>query len=139
MITAPEGLLDTSTLILFDELAEQAPLPATAMISTITIAELAVGPLATDDPKRQSERQAQLQEAEASFDPIPFDLAAARAFAQVSSSLRRSGRKTSARTYDAMIAAIAISRDLPLFTCNPSDFFGIDGLEVVAVPNPRGA
>lgn len=48
--------------------------------------------------------------------------------------MRASGRKTSARTYDAMTAAIAISLDLPLYTSNPDDFKGIEGLEVVAVP-----
>jgi len=35
-----------------------------------------------------------------------------------------------------MIAAIAIANGLPLFTCNPDDFAGIDGLSVVAVPHP---
>lgn len=137
MITAPVGLLDTSTLILLGELDEHAPLPASPRISTITLAELSVGPLTARAAKERSARQIQIQEAEASFDPIPFDRAAARAFGQVSASLRRAGRKPSARTYDAMIAAIAISRGLPLFTCNPADFVGIDGLEVVAVPNPR--
>jgi tRNA(fMet)-specific endonuclease VapC len=56
----------------------------------------------------------------------------------VAASLRRSGREASARAYDAMIAAIAIAHGLPLYTCNPSDFAGIEGLDVVAVrlPNP---
>jgi len=35
-----------------------------------------------------------------------------------------------------MIAAIAISNDLPLHTCNPRDFTGIEDLTVVAVPHP---
>ena len=37
-----------------------------------------------------------------------------------------------------MIAAIALANGLPLFTCNPRDFAGIDGLDVeaVAVPDP---
>ncbi|MDZ4827485.1 MAG: type II toxin-antitoxin system VapC family toxin, partial [Actinomycetota bacterium] len=57
-------------------------------------------------------------------------------FAQVAASLRHAGRKTTARTYDAMIAAIAISNALPLYTCNPTDFAGIGDLTVVAVPHP---
>lgn len=102
----------------------------------MTLAELSVGPLlATSDEKRAA-RQAELQQVEASFEPLPFDAAAARAFAGVSSSLRRQGRKPSSRTYDAMIAAIAIANALPLFTCNPDDFAGIDGLTVIAVPHP---
>jgi predicted nucleic acid-binding protein len=35
-----------------------------------------------------------------------------------------------------MIAAIAIANELPLFTCNPEDFRGIDGLTIVEVPHP---
>jgi hypothetical protein len=41
-----------------------------------------------------------------------------------------------ARAYDAMIAATAMSRDLPVYTCNPSDFLAIDGLTVVAITVP---
>jgi predicted nucleic acid-binding protein len=35
-----------------------------------------------------------------------------------------------------MIAAIAIANDLPLFTCNPSDFDAIDDLDLRAIPHP---
>jgi predicted nucleic acid-binding protein len=67
---------------------------------------------------------------------LPFDGDAARAFGQVAASLRRSGRNTSARAYDVMIAAIAVANELPLYTCNPDDFAGIDGLTVIAIPHP---
>ncbi len=131
------GLLDTSTLILLTRLSDPATIPAEPEISTITLAELSVGPLVATTKKDQAARQAHLQRAEADFDPLPFDANAARAFGQVAASLRRAGRKTTARAYDAMIAAIAISNDLPLYTCNPADFRGIDGLTVVAVPTPQ--
>lgn len=36
-----------------------------------------------------------------------------------------------------MIAATALASGLPIYTCNPEDFDGIDGLEVVAVPVPQ--
>lgn len=81
-------------------------------------------------------RQAHLQQAEADFTPLPFDAAAARAFGQVAASLREAGRKATARTYDAMIAATALANDLPLYTCNPSDFRAIEGLRLVEIPHP---
>ncbi len=106
------------------------------MITAITLAELSVGPLVTADEDERAARQAHLQQAEADFEPIPFDAAAARSFGPVAASLRRAGRKPAARAYDAMIAAVAVSRRLPVHTCNPADFDEIDGLEVVAVPHP---
>jgi tRNA(fMet)-specific endonuclease VapC len=131
------GLLDTSTVILLSRLQDPASLPARPVITAITLAELSVGPLVASDPSERAARLAHLQQAEADFEPLPFDADAARAFGQVAASLRRSGRKTAARAYDAMIAAIAMANELPLYTCNPDDFAGIDGLEVVAVPHPE--
>src|SRR5262249_37055279 len=84
-------------------------------------------------------RQAHLQQAEADFVPLPFDRPAARAFGQVAASLRRSGRKTTARAFDAMIAAIAVASDLPVYTSNPADFLGRAGLHVVPVGAPARA
>jgi predicted nucleic acid-binding protein len=100
------------------------------------LAELAVGPLVTVDGNERVRRQHELERAEALFDVLPFDVAAARSFARVSASLRRAGRKVSARAYDALIAATAIANDLPLYTCNPRDFDGIAGLDVRPVPLP---
>ncbi len=79
-------------------------------------------------------RQAQLQQAEADFEPLPFDAAATRAFGRVAASLRQAGRKPAARSYDAMIAAIAIANALLVYSANPDDFREINGLEVVPVP-----
>lgn len=130
------GLLDTRTLLLLPVLADAAVLPREPLISTVTLAELSVGPhVATSEPERVA-RQAHLQQAEASFEPLPFDAAAARAFGRVAGSLRGQGRKRAARSYDAMIAAIALANGLPLYTSNPDDFAGIADLEVVAVPIP---
>ena len=67
---------------------------------------------------------------------MAFGADAARAFGRVTASLRRVGRKSSARALDAKIAAIAIANDLPLYTYNPVDFIGISGLDVVAIPHP---
>ena len=130
------GLLDTSTVILLSRLRDPSVLPERPLISAITLAELSVGPLVAGTAAERAARLAHLQQAEADFDPLPFDADAARAFGQVAASLRRSGRKGSARAYDVMIAAVALANGLPLYTCNPDDFSAIDGLKVVAVPHP---
>jgi tRNA(fMet)-specific endonuclease VapC len=134
---AVRGVLDTSTVIVLRRLADASALPAEPVITTVTLAELSVGPLVARDERERVARQAHLQQAEADFDPLPFDAQAARAFGGVAASLRRTGRKTAARAYDAMIAATAVANDLPLYTCNPADFSGIDGLTVVAVLAPE--
>lgn len=131
-----QGLLDTSTVILLGRLTDASLLPEEAVISAITLAELSVGPHVAASERDRAARQTHLQQAEADFEPIPFDAAAARAFGRVAASLRRSGRKPVARAYDALIAATAIANAIPLYTCNPSNFAGIDDLEVVAVPHP---
>jgi hypothetical protein len=130
------GLLDTSTVILLPRLRDPDGLPDAPLICAITLAELSVGPLVATTEIERATRLAHLQQAEADFEPLPFDADAARAFGQVAASLRRAGRKTSARAYDAMIAAVAIANALPLYTCKPDDFIGIEGLEVVTVAHP---
>ena len=138
-MSEPLGMLDTSTLLLLPRLRDPSALPDVPLISAITLAELSVGPLVTDDEFERARRLAHVQQAEADFDPLPFDAAAARAFGQVASSLRRSGRKPAARALDALIAATAIANGIPLYTSNPDDFNGIDGLVLrpVVVPDPR--
>ena len=131
-----KGILDTSTLILLGRVASLETLPDEAFITAVTLGELSVGPLVAKTDQERVARQAHLQAAEADFDPLPFDSAAARAFGGVAASLRRAGRKPAARAYDAMIAAIAVAAELPVYTCNPKDFEGIEGLNVVAVPHP---
>ena len=136
MTAHPTGILDTNAIVLLERLRPD-DLPAEPVITTITLAELSVGPLVTDDPAERAARQVRLQEAEAAFDPLPFDAAAARAFGRVAAELRRSGRRVQARAFDAMIAAVAVANDLPVYTCNPRDLSGIEALTVVPVPHPE--
>jgi tRNA(fMet)-specific endonuclease VapC len=136
---AGRGILDTSAVIALGRMADARLLPAEPLITAVTLAELSVGPLVAHDEYERAARQAHLQQAEADFDPLPFDAAAARAFGQVAASLRRAGRKPAARAYDAMIAATALANGLPVYTCNPDDFAGIDDLDVVTVASPGSA
>ena len=134
-VTHLRGVLDTSTVIMLPRITNVASLPAEPLITAVTLAELSVGPLVATDDAERATRQAHVQQAEADFDPLPFDAAAARAFGRVAASLRKAD-KPAARAYDAMIAATAVAHNLPVFTCNPADFTGIDGLTVVPVPIP---
>jgi tRNA(fMet)-specific endonuclease VapC len=133
-VTGAAGLLDTSVVIALPTLTDGTYLPVTPFISAITLAELSVGPLVARTDAERAARQAVLQQAEADFDPLPFDAAAARSFGRVAAALRQAGRKPAARSYDAMIAAVAVARGLPLHTSNPDDFPELEGLDVVAVP-----
>ena len=128
------GVLDTNTVIMLSRVTDATSLPQEPLITAVTLAELSVGPLVASTDAERAARQAHLQQAEADFDPLPFDATAARAFGRVAASLRRAGRKVNARAYDAMIAATALANGLPLYTCNPNDFVGIEGLDVVPVP-----
>jgi len=128
------GVLDTSVVIDFEDL-DPATLPASVAISASTMAELAAGPHATNDPAERSRRQDRLQRAEAAFDPLPFDGEAARAYGRVFAAVAAAGRKTrGARAVDLMIAATALAARLPLYTRNGKDFEALDGvLEVIVV------
>ena len=130
------GLLDTNAVILLPRLKDPSVLPQEPVISTITLAELAVGPLLAKDEAERARRLAHLKQAEMDFDPLPFDAASARAFGRIAAFLRSAGRKPAARTYDALIAATAVANDIPLYTANPKDFSAIEGLEVFSIPIP---
>ena len=125
------GILDTSVVIDLDKIGRNA-LPAEVAVTAITMAELAAGPHATNDPAERARRQDRLQRAEAVFDPLPFDNSAARAYGRIYAAVLAAGRKArGARAIDLLIAAVACSEQLPLFTRNPADFTALDGLVVV--------
>lgn len=128
------GLVDTSVLIDLDEL-DALRLPSRVAVSPLTMAELAAGPHAASDPDERARRQDRLQRAEATFDPLPFDGDAARAYGRVFAAVMAQGRKArGARAVDLLIAATALAADLPLYTRNPNDFRGVEELlEIVAV------
>ena len=127
------GILDTSVIIDLETL-DPARLPVEAAVSVITMAELAAGPYATADPDERARRQDRLQRAEATFDPLPFDGDAARAYGRVFASVTAAGRKArGARAVDLLIAATALAAGLPLYTRNADDFRLVDGLVDVIV------
>jgi predicted nucleic acid-binding protein len=118
------------------DITDPAHLPEDPLITSITLAELSAGPASAQSEEVRRARQAQLEQVQADFEPLPFDEKAATAFGSVSASLRARGAKAKAKSYDALIAATALANNLPIYTCNPKDFEPIDGLRVVAVPEP---
>lgn len=128
------GVLDTSVIIDLDELSPLL-LPVSVAVSALTMAELAAGPHSTQDPDERGRRQDRLQRTEATFDPLPFDADAARAYGRIFAAVIASGRKArGARAVDLLVAATALASELPLYTRNGEDFRALDGLvEVVVV------
>lgn len=128
------GLLDTSVVV---DLGAMPPdvLPPRVAISSLTLAELAAGPHAAQDPAERARRQDLVQRVEAAFEPIPFDAAAARAYGRVYAAVLGTGRKVrGARAVDLLIAASALANDLPLYTRDGRDLEGVrDLLTVVDV------
>lgn len=127
------GLLDTSVVIALEQIEPQQ-LPLESAIAAITLAELVAGPLATSEPLERARRQERLQRVEATLEPLPFDVWAARAYGRVYASVLAAGRKPRGRrAVDLLIAATAIGAELPLYTMNPDDFADLDGLEVITL------
>jgi predicted nucleic acid-binding protein len=128
------GLVDTSVVIDM-EWIDFADLPTEVAVSSITLAELAAGPHATDDPAERARRQDRLQRTEATFEPLPVNAEVARAYGRVYAAVAASGRKARGRrAFDLLIAATAVAAGLPLYTRTPEDFTGLsDILKVVAV------
>jgi predicted nucleic acid-binding protein len=122
------GLLDTSAVIGSDEI-DRTRLPAEIAISALTLAELTGGPHATSDGRERAQRQELLQRVEAGLETLPFDPECARAFGRICGATAAAGRKVGgSRMVDLMIAAVALSHRLPLYTLNAGDLRGLDDL-----------
>ncbi|MER5455706.1 type II toxin-antitoxin system VapC family toxin [Micromonospora sp. NPDC002389] len=125
--TAARGLIDTNIVILLGTL-DPDELPEEMVISAVTLAELSAGPHSADDHAERARRTSVLQHTEATFDPLPFDAEAARAFGMISSAVLATGRTTRRRFADLMIASVAHANRLPLYTTNPNAFAGLTEL-----------
>ena len=126
-----QALLDTSVVIDLDIPGVAAALPRELALSAITLAELTAGPALAKDPLEAARRQFRLQQIEATFSPVPFDAAAARAFGQIVAAVAATGRSHRRRALDLMIAATAVAQDMDLVTRNPEDFIGLEEILVV--------
>src|SRR5487761_1312386 len=122
------GLLDTSVVIDWGQESVAAALPDESSVSAITLAELAAGPHLASSASEAARRQVRLQQAEATFEPLAFDAAAARSYGQIVAAVAQAGRSHRRRVADLLIAATAHANGLDLYTRNPGDFVGLSDL-----------
>jgi predicted nucleic acid-binding protein len=127
------GVLDTCTYLDLDILDPDA-LPKIPEITAITLAELNQGVAMAEDAATRSARSEQLGAAIVDFDPLPFDEDAATRYGTLVALTMAAKRDPKPRRMDLLIAAIASSRGLPLYTRNGKDFRGLESmLEIVPV------
>ncbi|WP_326945214.1 MULTISPECIES: type II toxin-antitoxin system VapC family toxin [unclassified Amycolatopsis] len=127
------GVLDTCTCIEIDRL-DPATLPEFPEVTAVTMAELHQGVVMTTDPAKKAVRTEQLGAALVEYTPLPFDGEAAARYGTMVALTLAAGRTPRSRQLDLMIAAIASSRNLPLYTRNAKDFQGLESmLEVIEV------
>lgn len=127
------GVLDTCTYIDLG-LLEPAVLPKIPELTAVTMAELHQGVAMAKDAAVRAARTEKLGAAIVDFAPLPFDGDAAARYGTLVALVLAGKRDPRPRRMDLMIAAIASSRALPLYTRNADDFKGLGNMvEVVAV------
>ena len=121
--------LDTNTLVYFFKGLGRvhsrllALSPAEIAIPSVVVYELEIG---IAQSSQAAKRRAQLDELMALTATLPFDAAAAKRAAAVSSSLRRTGNPIG--PMDNLIAGTALANGATLVTHNTSEFRRVRGL-----------
>lgn len=118
------ALLDTSVIIG----GEVAPIPGVLAISAITLAELQFGVLVAKASDVRAERLRRLSLLQKHFDALPVDEAVAISYGRLAAAVVETGRQPRRRTMDLLIAATAHAHGARLYTRNPNDFAGMEGL-----------
>ena len=124
-------VLDTNTCVyalkrhdsVIERLQEHSP--ADLSVSIITVAELWFG---ARKSKRPESNRRSIDAFLKPLEVLPFDHAAAEAYAELRFALARAGRPIGER--DLQIASIAVARRLTVVTHDTSEFGRVPGLEV---------
>ena len=119
------GVLDTSVFIASEtgSALDESAMPDEVATTVITLAELNAGVLAADSAEVRARRLTTL-DAVADMVALPVDEDAAREWARLRVHLAETGRRMGIN--DLWIAAIAVSRGLPVVT-QDDDFAALDG------------
>ena len=119
------GVLDTSVFIANEtgRALDESAIPELVATTVITLAELNAGILAAGSAEIRARRLATL-DAVADIAALPADEDAARVWARLRVYLAETGRRMGIN--DLWIAAIAVSRGLPVIT-QDDDFAALDG------------
>ena len=128
------SILDTSVLIA----QRPEPIEGDLAISVVSIAELQFGVLVAPDEERRALRLARLSAILRSFEPLPVDATVAASYGELAAATHRSGRKTTARSLDLMIAATAHAHRARLVTANVDDVRHLDDLLEIVPARSRG-
>lgn len=115
MSTPSSGLLDTSVFIARETGRPLDELPEHVAVSVVTIGELQLGVLGAADDSARARRADTLALARTA-DPIPISEAVMVAWARLVADCRSAGVHRTIKLTDALIAATAIERGLPIVT-----------------------
>jgi toxin FitB len=110
-------LLDTSVLIEAEVYVDDQ-----TAISVVSLTELHFGVLVAPNDDARARRIRRLGAIESSFDPLPFDAAAARECGKLHAAVVQRGGQPRRRAFDLAIAATANVHGVPLLTLNAKDF-----------------
>ena len=102
-------------------------------LSVITAAELLHGVHRADSAKRRRRRRAYVEKLIELFPRYPFDLPAARIYADLWAQLLREGKMIGA--HDLMIGSTALALGFSIATFNKREFDRIEGLEIELLPS----
>ena len=126
-------VLDTSAYIDLGGIDLGPYAAATPVLTSVGVGELAYG-LRIGSAEQQAVRDRLYREALEDYEILAFGVEEAKLYGVLASLVRAAGRSPRPRRLDLQIAATAAAARLPLLTCNPTDFLGLDGvLDVVTV------
>lgn len=115
MSTPPAGLLDTSVFIARESGRPLGELPDQVTVSVVTIGELELGVISTDDDAARARRADTLAVARG-FDPFPISEAVMVAWAHLVADCRKVGVRRFVKLLDSLIAATAVTHGIPVVT-----------------------